>query len=100
MSKPKIDFGEAKQVEAGLLLSKGPVIAVPTKAVASDFDAVNADGKAYAAKLTGKYSHKTLNGIGHNVPQEAPEEFAKTTIEAERFAEETEKPMVQGEIVG
>jgi pimeloyl-ACP methyl ester carboxylesterase len=32
---------------------------------------------AYAAKFSGSYSHRTIEGgIGHNLPHEAPEAFA------------------------
>jgi hypothetical protein len=33
---------------------------------------------AYAGKFTGRYAHRTLTGgIGHNLPQEAPRDFAQ-----------------------
>ena len=46
-----------------------------------DFDGAAADGKAYANKFSGKYSHKVLKDIGHNVPQEAPQAFADAIME-------------------
>lgn len=46
-----------------------------------DFDGPNADGKAYADRFTGPYEHRILEGIGHNVPQEAPEVFAGAVAE-------------------
>jgi len=49
---------------------------VPTITIASDFDGANADGTAYRNKFSGKYSHRILKGVGHNVPQEAPQAFA------------------------
>ena len=40
------------------------------------------DPGAYAKKFTGKYSHRTIKGgIGHNLPQEAPQAFAEAVIE-------------------
>jgi pimeloyl-ACP methyl ester carboxylesterase len=48
-------------------LAAAPPISVPTITIASDFDGA-ADGKAYRAKFTGKYEHRILAGIGHNVP--------------------------------
>ncbi len=47
-------------------LSEGPVITMPTITIASDFDGPAADGKAYATKFSGKYSHRIFRGIGHN----------------------------------
>jgi hypothetical protein len=45
------------------------------------------DPKAYAKKFTGKYEHRTVNGgIGHNLPQEAPREFAQAIIDADAMA--------------
>jgi pimeloyl-ACP methyl ester carboxylesterase len=35
----------------------------------------------------GKYEHRTLTGgIGHNLPQEAPQAFAQAIIDADRLA--------------
>lgn len=53
--------------------------------MASDFDGSAADGKAYANLFTGKYAHRILNGIGHNVPQEAPQAFAQAVIDVDAF---------------
>ena len=40
------------------------------------------DPSAYAAKFAGRYSHRTIEGgIGHNLPQEAPEAFAAAVLE-------------------
>ena len=62
-----------------------PVITVPTITIASDFDGAAADGSSYRNKFTGKYAHRVLTGIGHNVPQEAPEDFANAVIEVDGY---------------
>jgi pimeloyl-ACP methyl ester carboxylesterase len=62
-------------------LAAKPVITVPTITVSSDFDGPAEDGKAYRQQFTGRYSHRVLDGIGHNVPQEAPRQFADAVIE-------------------
>jgi pimeloyl-ACP methyl ester carboxylesterase len=36
-------------------------------------------------KFSGKYSHRILKGIGHNVPQEAPQEFAQAVIDVDAY---------------
>ena len=37
---------------------------------------------AYARKFTGKYQHRLITGgIGHNLPQEAPKDFAQAVID-------------------
>ena len=66
-------------------MQEAPVITVPAITIGSDFDGAAADGKGYAAKFTGKYSHRVLSGIGHNVPQEAPEAFSQAVVEVDGF---------------
>ncbi|MCW2864058.1 MAG: alpha/beta hydrolase [Actinoallomurus sp.] len=68
-------------------LAKGPVIAVPTIILDGEKDPFTpARGDAdYRAKFSGEYAHRTLNGIGHNVPQEAPEAFAQAVIDVDGF---------------
>lgn len=66
-------------------LAAGPAITVPAITIASDFDGAAKDGKAYRAKYTGKYEHRILDGIGHNVPQEAPHPFAQAILDAARM---------------
>jgi pimeloyl-ACP methyl ester carboxylesterase len=63
-------------------LATAPVIKIPTITIASDFDGAAADGAAYAKQFAGRYSHRVLRGIGHNVPQEAPEAFAQAIVDA------------------
>ena len=76
--EPRYDALEEK-------LSQAPVITVPAITIASDFDGAAADGKSYAKKFSGKYSHRILDGIGHNVPQEAPDAFAKAVVEVDGY---------------
>lgn len=62
-------------------LQGGPAITVPTITIASDFDGANAGGEAYRDKFSGKYAHRIFKGIGHNVPQEAPQAFAQAVMD-------------------
>lgn len=78
--------GESRYDDLEKRLEKRPVITVPAITIGSDFDGAAADGKAYAKMFAGKYSHRILNGIGHNVPQEDPAAFAKAIIDADNFA--------------
>jgi len=73
--------GEPKYDDLEKRLAEGPVIAVPAITIASDFDGVNAEGTSYRRKFSGKYSHRILKGIGHNVPQEAPQAFAEAVVD-------------------
>ena len=77
--------GEPQYDELEKKLSSRPPITVPTITIASDFDGPLADGKAYADRFSGPYRHRILPGIGHNVPQEAPEAFAKAVLDADRL---------------
>ncbi len=65
-------------------LAAGPAITVPAITIASDFDGAAKNGQAYRDKYTGKYEHRILDGIGHNVPQEAPRPFAQAILDVAR----------------
>ena len=75
--------GEARYSDIEQRLFAGPTVPVPTITIASDFDGAAADGKSYSNKFTGKYSHRVLNDIGHNVPQEDPQAFAKAIVDVD-----------------
>ncbi len=77
--------GEPRYDDLEQKLFKGPTITVPTITIASDFDGPAADGVGYRKRFSGKYSHLILKGIGHNVPQEAPQAFAKAVIEVDGY---------------
>jgi hypothetical protein len=34
--------------------------------------------------FTGPYSHRIFDGVGHNVPQEAPQQFADAVVAADK----------------
>ncbi len=77
--------GEARYDELEKKLATAPVITVPTVTLEGDANgAPHPDPANYAAKFKGKYAHHTLTGgIGHNLPQEAPQAFANAIIEAD-----------------
>ncbi len=75
--------GEPQYDELDRKLATSPPITVPTITIGSDFDGPNKDGASYRKMFTGPYSHRVLDGIGHNVPQEAPHEFADAIIAAD-----------------
>jgi pimeloyl-ACP methyl ester carboxylesterase len=77
--------GEHRYDDLERRLSQGPNISVPAITIASDFDGAAADGAAYRRKYTGAYAHRVLTGIGHNVPQEAPDAFAKAIVDANGY---------------
>ena len=77
--------GETQYDDIDGKLADSPPIAVPTVTIGSDFDGANKDGAAYRKMFTGPYSHRILHGIGHNVPQEAPQAFADAIIAADKM---------------
>src|SRR5262249_17990398 len=77
--------GEAQYDALEARLQAAPSIAAPALTIGSDFDGAAADGASYRAKFTGPYAHRMLPGIGHNVPQEAPEAFVDAVIAADRL---------------
>ena len=79
--------GEAKYDELEALLARGPVIGVPTITLEGDANgAPHPEPSAYAGKFSGPYEHRNLSGgIGHNLPQEAPEAFAAAVRDVTRL---------------
>jgi pimeloyl-ACP methyl ester carboxylesterase len=77
--------GETQYDDIDVRLADSPPIAVPAITIGSDFDGANKDGAAYRKMFTGPYSHRVLDGIGHNVPQEAPQAFADAIIAADKM---------------
>ena len=71
--------GEAKYDDLEKRLAEAPVITVPTITLEGDANgAPHPDPSAYAGKFSGKYLHRLITGgIGHNLPQEAPQAFAQ-----------------------
>jgi pimeloyl-ACP methyl ester carboxylesterase len=79
--------GEAKYDDLEKRLAEGPVIAVPTITLEGDANgAPHPDAGSYAKKFSGKYAHRLIkDGVGHNLPQEAPQAFAKAVIDVDRY---------------
>ncbi|QIP08366.1 alpha/beta fold hydrolase [Bradyrhizobium symbiodeficiens] len=75
--------GEAKYDAYEARLAQAPVITVPTITMEGDANgAPHPEPSAYAAKFSGRYSHRTIKGgIGHNLPQEAPKAFADAILD-------------------
>lgn len=78
--------GEAKYDELERKLATLPTIGVPTITMEGDANgAPHPPPEAYAKKFTGKYEFRLITGgIGHNLPQEAPEAFAKAIVDVDR----------------
>jgi len=79
--------GEPKYDDLEKRLAKAPIITVPTITLEGDANgAPHPEPASYAGKFSGKYEHRTIQGgIGHNLPQEAPEAFSKAVVDVDRF---------------
>jgi pimeloyl-ACP methyl ester carboxylesterase len=75
--------GEARYDDIDKKLATAPIIGVPTITMEGDANgAPHPEPATYANKFSGKYSHRTITGgIGHNLPQEAPQAFAQAVID-------------------
>ena len=80
--------GEPRFDDLEKRLAEGPVITVPTITLEGDANgAPHPDPSTYAKKFSGRYAHRTITGgIGHNLPQEAPNAFAEAVLEADSYA--------------
>jgi pimeloyl-ACP methyl ester carboxylesterase len=60
---------------------------VPTISLEGDADvAPHPEPASYARKFSGKSAHRTITGgIGHNLPQEAPQAFAQAILDVARY---------------
>ena len=78
--EPKYDGFEKR-------LAEFPVIAVPTITLEGDANgAPHPDPSAYAKKFSGRYEHRLIKGgIGHNLPQEAPQAFTQAVVDVGEY---------------
>jgi pimeloyl-ACP methyl ester carboxylesterase len=79
--------GEPKYDDLEKRLAAGPDITVPTITLEGDANgAPHLDASSYARKFSGKYAHRTITGgIGHNLPQEAPQAFAQAIVDVDGY---------------
>jgi pimeloyl-ACP methyl ester carboxylesterase len=79
--------GESQYDDLERRLATLPAIAVPAITLEGDANgAPHLDASAYAGKFPGKYEHRVVEGgIGHNLPQEAPQAFAQAVIDVAGF---------------
>jgi pimeloyl-ACP methyl ester carboxylesterase len=75
--------GETRYADLEERLAEAPAITVPAITLEGDANgAPHPEPSAYATKFSGSYSHRTIEGgIGHNLPQEAPDDFAAAVLD-------------------
>jgi pimeloyl-ACP methyl ester carboxylesterase len=79
--------GEKKYDDLEARLAKSPAITLPTITLDGDANgAPHAPAAAYRNKFVGKYDARLITGgVGHNLPQEAPQAFAQAVIDVDGF---------------
>jgi pimeloyl-ACP methyl ester carboxylesterase len=79
--------GEPQYADLEARLAGAPDIRIPTITMEGDANgAPRPEPAAYRAKFSGPYEHRLIDGgVGHNLPQEAPEAFARAVIDVDRF---------------
>ena len=77
--------GERKYDDLEKRLVETPTIAVPAITMEGDSNgAIHADSATYRNRFSGKYEYRLITGgIGHNLPQEAPQAFAQAVIDVD-----------------
>jgi pimeloyl-ACP methyl ester carboxylesterase len=79
--------GEPQYADLDKRLAEAPVITMPTITLEGDANgAPHLDPGAYAKKFSGRYAHRLITGgVGHNLPQEAPQAFAQAVIDVDGY---------------
>src|SRR5580692_6254337 len=79
--------GDPRYDEQDKRLAQAPVIAVPTITMEGDANgAPHPEPAAYANKFSGRYANRIITGgVGHNLPQEAPQAFAQAVVDADGY---------------
>ncbi len=82
--RPGRAAGESQYYDLERRLAGLPAITVPAITLEGDANgAPQPDASGYASKFTGRHEHRVAEGgIGHNLPQEAPQAFAEAIIDA------------------
>lgn len=79
--------GEAKYDNLEQRLDTISAVTVPAITLEGDANgAPHPDPKSYATRFAGRYAHRLIEGgIGHNLPQEAPQAFAQAVVDVDGF---------------
>jgi pimeloyl-ACP methyl ester carboxylesterase len=79
--------GERQYDDLEKRLAEGPVITVPTITLEGDANgAPHPDEASYRKKFSGRYLHRIVKGgVGHNLPQEAPQDFAQAVLDVDEY---------------
>jgi pimeloyl-ACP methyl ester carboxylesterase len=74
--------GDPRYIEMEEALAESPLILVPTIVLETGADGVlGGSVDDDRARFAGPYGQQLLEGVGHNVPQQAPREFARAVLD-------------------
>jgi pimeloyl-ACP methyl ester carboxylesterase len=80
--------GDAALAEIERQLAQQPLITVPSVTLDGSTDGVSGGSTAHHAKqFSGRHEHLTVAGAGHNLPQEAPQQFAQAVLKLRGWIE-------------
>jgi pimeloyl-ACP methyl ester carboxylesterase len=79
--------GERRYDDLEKRLASFPAVAVPAITMEGDANgAIHAPSAAYRDKFSGKYEYRLITGgVGHNLPQEAPQAFAQAVVDVDGY---------------
>jgi pimeloyl-ACP methyl ester carboxylesterase len=80
--------GERKYDDLEKRLAALPPVTVPAITMEGDANgAIHAPSATYRNRFSGKYEYRLITGgVGHNLPQEAPQAFAQSVVDVDRFS--------------
>jgi pimeloyl-ACP methyl ester carboxylesterase len=80
--------GERKYDDLEKRLAALRAVAVPTITMEGDANgAIHAPSTAYRDKFSGRYEYRLITGgVGHNLPQEAPQAFAQAVVDVDSLS--------------
>ena len=78
-------YGSTRFLSSEMFRNGQPAaLALDSIALGDANGAAHPDATAYAKKFSGKYTHRLITGgIGHNLPQEAPQAFAQAIVDVD-----------------
>jgi pimeloyl-ACP methyl ester carboxylesterase len=84
--------GEPQYDDLERKLTAATSVMVPTITLEGDANgAPHPDPASYASRFSGKYQHRNIGGgVGHNLPQEAPNDFAQAVVDVDRLLARSE----------
>jgi pimeloyl-ACP methyl ester carboxylesterase len=68
-------------------LTAQPPIAVPSISIDGEDNGIHTPTSGHAMKFSGPYQHERWDGVGHNLPQERPDQWVRAVMKAREMAD-------------